>query len=617
MCGLVGAIGAPVEGVLQCVERACANLMHRGPDDSGTITSRDGFATLGHTRLSIVDTSSAGHQPMVLDDRYYLVFNGEIYNHRDLRRELESLGEFFTSCSDSEVVLRAYRQWGDECVDRFVGMFAFVVYDGQEQICFAARDRAGEKPFFFVYSNRTLFFASELKALFEFPQVDSKLDMEALHHYLAFGRSPTDKSLVQGIQKLKPGHTLRLDLQTNGLSTNTFWKIPRFRQTEASEQDLLVTLEKLLEDAVGMQIEADVPVGVLLSGGVDSSLTTALASRRSAKLRTYTVTLPGDPDRCEAPYANLIAEYFDTEHTNLDVGEPDVDILDRLAVQYDDPIADSSMIPTYLVSESISQHCKVAVGGDGGDELFGGYHSYNWRLKNSDRLRHVPNALSRLVGAAGIGIIPIGMRGRGLARMLKLGIDPQFWPNGYSFDSSERTKLLMGMLPTTFPEDNHSSLAQSFGPGIGGMARTDFSGYLIDDLLVKVDRASMLNSLEIRAPFLDHRIIEFAFRDVPDASKATLTERKRLLKLLCKRILPDEFDLERKQGFSVPYLDWLRLPAWQSFFRETLLDSNVPIFDKKQMEKYLKAGTDNRAVAPQLFGLVMLERWRANYGISF
>ena len=616
MCGLIGA-ALPAAGPSdERWQAALASLNHRGPDHKALARTLDGRVVLGHTRLSIIDLHETGNQPMWLDDSHLIVFNGEIYNHRKLRQTLEAQGERFRSESDTEVILRAYRVWGPDCVQRFVGMFAFVLLDIDAGVLFGARDRAGEKPLFLSHTNDGLFFASEVKALLELSVVQRKLDHSALQHFLAFGCSPPDHALLKGVDKLPAGHQFTYSIDEHLFQSQRYWQIPEPAFGGHSDEDLLNELETRLADSVALQMVADVPIGVLLSGGVDSSLVTALAIRSTAHVRTFTLVQPNHADQCEASHAVLIANHFGTEHTELRVDEPDVHLLDRLARQYDDPIGDSSMIPTFLITEAIARHCKVAVGGDGGDELFGGYRAYNLRLRMAQRLKMLPRPIQRILGAAFVGSLPIGARGRGISRYLSLDSQPHFWPINYSFSPSERRKMLRcGSLDRT-PEYRHLEAANVCGEGVAGMTRTDFAGYLVDDLLVKVDRASMLNSLEVRAPLLDHRLIEFAFRDVPDRLKANQRARKVLLKRLCSRLLPERFDQARKQGFSIPYLDWLKRPVWREYFRETLLDAPDPIFNRCILERYLAAGERGTAVAPQLFALVMLERWRAIYGIT-
>jgi len=606
MCGFIAVAGSKKVMRKGYPEAALESMRHRGPDDNGSALLCNGAVLLGHVRLSIVEIGEGGHQPMWLDGRFCIVFNGEIYNYQALKKELEALGEDFSSNSDTEVALRAYRVWGKDCVRRFVGMFAFVIVDQEEKRLFGARDRAGEKPLFYASIPGGFSFGSELKALFSIRGCARRLSMNALEHFLAFGYSPPNQSLVEGVRKLPSAHWFEYSIDEKRFNVERYWAIPRFASTGLSDRALLEQLESLLTDSLALQMHADVPIGVLLSGGVDSSLVTAIAAGSGRKVRTFTLSLPGHPEQSEADHAALVARHFGTDHEELEVDEPTVDLMDGLATQVDDPIGDSS----------ISRHCKVAVGGDGGDELFGGYRAYNYRLRMARRLVAFPLSWQRGLGSFLLELVGVGERGRGISRMLSLGAPPELWPVNYSFSATERSRLLGGGAVNRSPEETHLAAAAAFGLGVSGMTRADFSGYLVDDLLVKVDRASMLNSLELRSPLLDHRIIEFAFRDVPDSMKANATERKILLKQLCAKVLPKEFDRERKQGFSVPYLDWLRLPAWRTYFRETLLDAPDPLFDRGILESYLKAGELGAGVGPQLFGLVMLERWRAVYGIS-
>lgn len=623
MCGLLGLAGGAVIGSDEWFENGLNVLSHRGPDDHGMWSAPTGDVRLGHRRLSIIDLSATGHQPLCdVNGRAWIVFNGEIYNHTDLRRELRSLGYKFRSSSDTEVLVNGYLHWGEQLVERLIGMFAFAIYDSERHKVFLARDRAGEKPLFYRHEPGSLWFASELKALFKDPATPRKLHSSAVHHYLAFGTTPTDHSMITGIRKLPPAHCLSFDISSGTAKRWQYWHLPQLDPEACGKENRIEALseefESLFEDAVKRQLVADVPVGVLLSGGVDSSLVTALAARHSADVRTYCLSQPGAPERDETAHARLIAEYFGTRHTELVVDDPDPGIIDKLAWQYDDPIADSSMIPTYLISEAVRKHCTVAVGGDAGDELFGGYKRYNHELRMQQRmgwLSGIPidgiaNVLRRLV--------PIGARGSGHLRQLSAGFSLGGFPPTYLFIPDERkcSPKSAGGQTRTVEADRAKRLNKFQTPGLDAMLRADFSSYLPDDLLVKVDRASMLVSLEVRSPLLDHRVVEFAFSRVPDLLKANRNERKIFLKHMAKRLLPPEFDQRRKQGFSVPVRQWLRNPVWQEYFASVLFDRPCDLVDSSQVDRIWKAAKSGRNVSPQLFALVMLQRWRQIYGVS-
>ena len=345
---------------------------------------------------------------------YTIVFNGEIYNFRELRDELASFGHSFRTQGDTEVILEAYRRWGERCVERFNGMFAFALYDADRDILFAARDRAGEKPLFYWYHGNTLVFASELKALMRHPEVPRRLDLEAMNFYLTYGYVPWDMCVLHGVRKLPHGHTLHFERRINRISTRSYWALPEPQFSERFDTRALVhEYKELLTDAVRRQLVADVPVGILLSGGIDSSLITAIASHVSAKpVKTFTISFPGNAAYNEESYAKIIADHFGTEHTVLPAETASIELLPELARQYDEPLADSSMIPTLLVSRLIRQHATVAIGGDGGDELFGGYPHYSWLLRQEMARRFVPAWVRSRISRCAAQYLPIGFRGR-------------------------------------------------------------------------------------------------------------------------------------------------------------------------------------------------------------
>jgi asparagine synthase (glutamine-hydrolysing) len=622
MCGIVGVCANGSVRDRRWLAAGRDAMAHRGPDDYGEWWSQDGRVGLGHRRLSIIDLSPLGHQPMAdAHGALHIVFNGEIYNFRELRAELAARGHSFRSGSDTEVLLEAYRAWGTDCVRRLNGMFAFALFDATRKQLFMARDRAGEKPLFYSFDGGSLRFASELKALLQDPSVSRSVDPEALDCYLSMGFVPGDMCMLRGVRKLPPAHALSFDAETAQLRVWRYWSLPQ-EQSEASrtavdEHMLLDELQTLLEDAVRRQLVADVPVGVLLSGGVDSSLVTALAARAAGGIKTFTIRFPGFGVYDETEHARLIANHFGTQHTELEAGETSVELMPLLARQFDEPMVDSSMIPTYMVSRLVREHCKVALGGDGGDELFAGYTHYRRMLWMERRLRLMPRRLAAMIGAVGSTLVPIGVRGRNWLQAL--AVDPQCGVPavGACFDAGVRAHLMAsygGWSPTA---ENVRAVRLSRASGLLQRAtRLDFENYLAEDILVKVDRASMLSSLEVRAPLLDYRVIEFAFGMVPPQMRATTTGCKILLKKLAARLLPAEFDLRRKQGFSLPLNSWLRKGPWLDFFRNVLLANHAGTFDRKTVQSLLAGQAKGRNNAERLFALVLFELWRREYRVS-
>lgn len=620
MCGILGVVSTNPIVNRSWLASGISAISHRGPDDSGELWSDNGCVGFGHRRLSIIDLSDAGHQPMVDKQRgLAITFNGEIYNFKELRKELEQQGFLFRSNTDTEVIISAYARWGTGCLSHLNGMFAFAIHDMRRNIVFLARDRAGEKPLFYRCANDVLYFGSELKAILADPSLPRQIDEVALDYFLAFGYVPGDRCILKGYNKLAPGHAMVFRLKDGIIKQWRYWELPVFIETATSVENnellLLNELEALLEDAVARQLVADVPVGILLSGGVDSSLVTAMAVRASSKIKTFTVGFPGHGVMDETAHAQLIAQHFNTDHTELMADPSTVDLLPFLARQFDEPIADDSIIPTFLVSRLVRQQCTVALGGDGGDELFGGYHGYNRQLWLQRRFGMINAKLRRAIAFSAEHFMPIGAKGQG--SLQALGTD---LTNGVPFcapyfSAASRRRLLdRAQLPDPSAEIIHCSLIPEGHDLIQRATRLDFSNCLPDDILVKVDRSSMINSLEVRSPLLDYRIIEFAFSRVPSHLKTTIRERKVLLKRLTERLLPAEFDRKRKQGFSVPLRDWLAPGPFRDFFRDILL-SNDCFFQRRQIEHLFNAAYRG-SNGNRIFALVIFELWRRTYKIS-
>jgi asparagine synthase (glutamine-hydrolysing) len=620
MCGLVGISGSAPQSDRRWLALGRDAMTHRGPDDAGEWWSSDGRVGLAHRRLAILDISPLGHQPMHLAARgLSIVFNGEIYNHDTLRDELVRLGFAFRSHSDTEVLLAAYAAWGDGCLARLNGMFAFALYDAPQQRLFLARDRAGEKPLFYRLAHGSLQFASELKALLANPANPRRIDDEALGCYLAMGYVPGERCILQGYNKLPPAHALHFDLQRGQAKIWRYWQLPELNPQRETlhEAVLLDELEALLEEAVRSQMVADVPVGVLLSGGVDSSLVAAMAARASSHVRTFTIGLPGHGKLDETEHARVIARHFGTQHTELMAEEATPDVLPRLARQFDEPMVDSSMIPTFLVSQLVRHQCTVALGGDGGDELFGGYAHYSRLQWMHQNLKRIPSALLRGISMSAEYCLPVGYKGRNWAQALGVDLDTDLPVILPCFDTRSLRRLLPSHanLPSR-AEGIRKERVPSQADLLQRATRMDFSNYLAEDILVKVDRASMLSSLEVRAPLLDYRLIEFAFRVVPSRLKATPTEKKILLKRLCARLLPPEFDQHRKQGFSIPISDWLKGGPFRALFDGVLRDAQCS-FDARMVDSLLRGQDKGRNNGERLFALVLFELWRREYRISF
>lgn len=593
-------------------------MRHRGPDDSGEWWSSDGRVGLAHRRLAIIDPSPAGHQPMAdTHGRCCIVFNGEIYNWADLRQQLADRGVEFRSHCDTEVLLAAYREWGPDCLSKLEGMFAFAIHDADAEKVFLARDRAGEKPLFYSADSDTIRFSSEVKGLLADPTVRRAVDPEALDCYLAQGYVSGDRCILRGFKKLPPAHALLFDQNNGTVKVWRYWDLPdpQIFGAPTPNDALLDELEAIMAQAVRQQLVADVPIGLLLSGGVDSSLVTALAARFIPTLKTFTVRFSAHKEYDETGHARLIAQHFGTEHLELDARVASVEVLPVLARQCDEPIIDSSIVPAYLVCQLVSRYCKVVLGGDGGDELFGGYHYYSRLLFLHRQCRRVPGWLRRAVGHGAVMALPIGLRGRDWIRAVGSDFDRGLPLVPTHYDVRSRRRLLGGRLPAV-AERIREMRVPGWNDLLQRATRMDFENYLAEDILVKVDRASMANSLEVRAPMLDLRLLEFAYRKVPSDLKATASTRKVLLKSLTRRLLPPSFDRERKQGFSIPLSTWLRAGPWRAFVQDVLLDEGQNVFDKVYIGELLRGLDHGWRNGERLFGLLMCELWRREYRVD-
>jgi len=611
MCGIYGAYSAR-GGLLK--EDLVAHrdlLLHRGPDDSGMWLARDGCLGLAQRRLSVIDLSPLGHQPMVGGDgRFVIVFNGEIYNYKQIKESLKAQGVNFTSDSDTEVLLAAYMTWGEACLSRLNGMFAFAIHDqgtsGIPPSLFFARDRAGEKPFYYTHTLGAFRFSSELKALDHAGQIN----IQALNYYLSLGYVPGDLCLFAGVRKLPPAHCGHLNLSTGELSIRRYWALPANRpNTKVNGSELANEAGALIEDSVRLRLVADVPVGVLLSGGLDSSLVTAAAARvSSAPVETFTIALPGS-SLDEAHHAQKVASYFGTRHHVLPLDKPSLDLLDGLAPFIDEPIADSSILPAWLVFGLARKQVTVALGGDGGDELFGGYSDYTTSLADARRCGWVPQHLLVAVATAS-AYLPAGVRGRNrLASMRGGPLQQLIWGRPY-FDSRLRRRLLKADATAELgasleaPEHFLLDLFHQGADPLDSMTRTHFGSILPDDFLVKVDRASMAHSLEVRAPFLDHRLIEFAFGQVPSHWKVQGNESRRLQRLVAKQWLPPDLDINRKQGFSIPINEWLRNEGEQGLMAR--MEGLPDTINLNEVRNLVRGHLAGRANGGRLFALIML-----------
>jgi asparagine synthase (glutamine-hydrolysing) len=617
MCGIIGAVSKEKPIDISWFISGRDSMTHRGPNDSGMWSSKNGKIVFGHRRLSIIDLSSKGHQPMQNEtETLVIIFNGEIYNYLEIKETLIAKGHSFESSTDTEVLLKAYQEWGKGCLNKLNGMFVFSIYDKKRKKIFIARDRAGEKPLFYYHHGNTFYFSSELKALMLNNELPKKINKVAFECFLYMGFIPGDLCILKNYNKLKPGHYLEYNLNNAKIKINRYWTLPQSSILNINNTDiqhLQNRLEMLLDDAVKKQLVSDVPLGVLLSGGLDSSLITALATRYKDDIKTFTVSFPGHGSYDESKHAKMIANYFKTDHIELAAEPPSIEDIKYIIKQFDEPIIDSSMIPTYLVTKAVSQHCTVALGGDGGDELFGGYNHYDRLLSMEKRLRLVPDYIKKRVGRLSESL-PLGFKGRNWLVSISSNYSTGLPLIAQYFDSNSRKKLVKTGMNN--PEKIFQSLINNNHTLLDRATRTDFSTYLPEDILVKVDRVSMLNSIELRAPFLDYRIIDFAFSQIPSELKATSRNKKILLKRLAIKLLPLNFQINRKQGFSIPINSWLKKGAFKDLIWETLLDSSS-IFNKKYVHKLLLDQEKGLQNGERLFGLLQFDLWKKEYNAYF
>ena len=615
MCGIAGIAdisGAPVDpALLQAMTRVQA---HRGPDGEGFV--HRGAAGLGHRRLAIIDLAT-GDQPMANDDgSVWIAFNGEIYNYREIRTDLQARGLRFRTTSDTEAILRAYEADGPACVHRLRGMFAFAILDERARRVFLARDRAGIKPLVYAWDGRRLLFASELKGILEDPSVSRDLDLDALGDYFTHHYIPAPRTIFRAIRKLPPASTLMLSLDGGDPVVSRYWRL-RFAPDDAvAEQEWIQRLRAHLADAVESHMVSDVPIGAFLSGGMDSSTVAALLARASSRpIRTFSIGFD-EADFDELGFARQLAARYGTDHYEMVVKPNALDVLPRLAWQLDEPFADSSTVPTYYVSKITREHVTVALSGDGGDESFAGYRRYARAQALHERMdggllagaRPALRLLSRLM--------PAGARGQGYAGLLGAGpIDRYFRLITYQRRETLRRLLaddLAAVADAATDPSGFRRLADDSGAGdyVSALQYIDVETYLPDDILTKVDRASMLVSLESRVPLLDHKFMEFV-ATIPLSLKLRHGAGKYILKQAMADLLPPDILSRRKMGFGVPLASWFRHEL-RDMTRDLLLSPRARqrgLVRPAAVEELLRIHDEGRDCSPRLWALVSLELW--------
>lgn len=655
MCGICGVIDFNKGVKAELIQRMCKTLAHRGPDDEGLVfiknghylevkkpferpLGQDGFEVgLGHRRLAIIDLSAAGHQPMCNEDgTIWIVFNGEIYNFQEIRETLGKKRHQFKSKSDTEVILHAYEEWGVECLNFFRGMFAFAIWDSNLQRLFLARDRLGKKPLVYFHQNTQFAFASEIKALLQMPEVERNVNHSALHHYLNYQYVPSPDTIFEGIKKLLPAHYLLYD-RNGSVKVERYWRLnfSSVTHTDIDSQEISERIRTELEESVKFRLISDVPVGAFLSGGVDSSLIVGMMAKlNSTPVKTFSIGFE-EKDFDELSYARLVANQFDTEHHEFVVKPNAIDLLPKLVWHYNEPFADSSAIPTFYVANVTKDFVKVVLTGDAGDENFAGYPRYlrsEWvasftRLPDKLRKDLLPNLLrtfsalhwrEKTLNRLADFVESLSQdQARNYAEQIKI-FNAKEKENIYTESFMECVKGIdpLTFLINKFEESETENLLDS-------LLYVDINSYLPEDLLVKMDIATMANSLEARVPFLDHKFMEFV-ASIPSHLKRKGSKTKFILKAAFKDFLPESIFTRKKMGFGVPVSRWFRNEL-KDYVYEILLDPRTlkrGYFKRESIERLLNDHSHLRYDhSSKIWALLFLEMWFRVFidkgGVSF
>ncbi len=627
MCGIVGKIALQNQKVSSSsIEEMNQAIKHRGPDATGVYISPDQSVGFGHQRLAIIDLSPLGRQPMRYLDRYEIVFNGEIYNYQEKREELKKKGYTFASQSDTEVILALYAEYGKDCVQHLRGMFAFALYDEKEHTLFCTRDRVGKKPFKYYRDEHVFMFASELKSILTQPEYKREPDYVAIHHYLTLQYVPAPLTGFKGIQKLEPAHYLFIDLKTGETEKTQYWKLNYSTKWNLSTPEWKKKILEKFEESVKLRMISDVPLGAFLSGGIDSSAVVAMMSRHSTTpVKTFSIGFKEDAYN-ELPYARMVAKKFKTEHTEFIVEPQAIELLPTLVRQYEEPFADSSALPTYLVSKLTRDHVTVALNGDGGDENFAGYGRYSV-LKFS-------LLYNTLVPFHNFIILP-------LTKVTSQIFKSTFFDRVYRFAKTLRddyasryvnylcyfTNEMKDSLYTedfkekTGSQNSYSIITKRFSES-GSKNKTeqavyaDFMTYLPGALMTKVDIASMAVSLEGRSPFLDHELLELTAK-IPFSLKLKgLNNKKYILKEALRGIIPDEVMFRPKMGFGIPIHNWFRYEL-KEYAHDMLLSDKAlsrGLFKRQALAELLRQHCETKVdYGYHIWALITLELWFQQY----
>lgn len=617
MCGISGQLHFDAEYRVNesSLRSMTDSMVRRGPDDEGFYINRNvGF---GFRRLSIIDLHT-GHQPLCNEDQsIWIVFNGEIFNYLKLRKELITKGHVFKTNTDTETIVHLYEEYGSDCVKHLRGMFAFAIWDEHKRKLFCARDRFGIKPFYYHLAGERFVFGSEIKTVLGAEHVSRDMDYHALDSYFTYQYITDDLSIYGSIKKLRPAHTLEISLAKDvpEIKFNRYWDI-RFEPDESRpETQWCEELDAVLSEAVRMRMISDVPLGAFLSGGIDSSSVVALMARHSGSpIKTFSIGFK-EAAFNELEYARAVARKFGTEHHEQIIEPESIDLLPRLISAYDEPFADSSAIPTYYVSRFAREHVTVALSGDGGDELFAGYDIYP-KLLNIHKYNVLPHCVNRVLWGTLHKCIPAQIKGHGLA--YHLSKDRNLVAAYLSvWTQPERMRLykpeLRERIGVDFSENYKIGLIRQSRADdyLSRMQELDMRTFMVDDVLTKVDRASMVNSLEVRVPLLDHKLAELSFR-IPSRLKYKNGEMKYILKKTMEKHLPAAVLSHKKQGFTIPLRVWFK-DSLKNYVHERLLGANSKLADYVDMGYVRKIVTDNekgmRTSYQKVWSLIVLDAW--------
>ncbi len=623
MCGICGIIyREKKQRVDQAfLKKMCDVITHRGPDDEGTYVHQN--IGLGMRRLSIIDLST-GKQPISNeDDAIWIVFNGEIYNHKSIRADLEKLGHRFKTQTDTEAIVHAYEEYGESCVQKLNGMFAFAIWDNRNHTLFLARDRLGIKPLYYLFDKNRFIFGSEIKSILQAGDVPKRIDLQALDHFLTFEFIPAPLSIFQDIKKLPPGHTLKL--KNNEIWVRSYWDV-ELKSNEKALSQIKQNLRELLQDAVKIRLMSDVPLGAFLSGGIDSSTIVALMSQvMDNPVKTFSIGFE-DSTYNELKYARMIAEKFKTEHHEFIIKPDVVELADNLVKFLDEPFGDFSIFPTYLVSKKAREYVTVVLSGDGGDELFAGYDSYIADKIAKKYYSRFPEQFRNGVVTSFFDLIPPSSKKKGLINKAKRFVEGMKLPHDLHhtrwmifLQQAEKDLLynsdvksgIQEFDPFKFTRNYFANVSYNRSDEINKQMYVDLKMYLVDNILVKVDRMSMATSLEARVPFLDYRFVEFA-ATIPGEYKMQGRKTKVILKQAMEGLLPKEILYRGKEGFSIPIKNWLKKDL-KPLMMETLAPEKIRregFFNSDYIQKLIRqhlAGQENHS--HRLWALIIFGRW--------